>query len=136
MREGARPVEDQSISGVTVLVTEHEGMPVVAVSGEVDLHAVPGFRSAMQDAESGSGEEVSAMILDLREVEFMDSSGLGVLIGHHRRLEERGGGLRIVAGEAASKILCLTNLDAVFEIYDSREQAFAGQTEGYSEASS
>ncbi len=129
-------MDERGISGVTVLVTEHEGMPVVAVSGEVDLHAVPGFRSAMQDAESGAGEEVSAMIVDLREVEFMDSSGLGVLIGHHRRLEEWDGGLRIVAGEAASKILRLTNLDAVFEIYDSREQAFAGRAEGYPEASS
>jgi hypothetical protein len=53
-------------------------------------------------------------------------------VGHHRRLEEWGGGLRIVAGEAASKILRLTNLDAVFEIYDSREQAFSGRAEGSS----
>jgi anti-sigma B factor antagonist len=136
MREGSRSVDERAISGVTVLVTEHESMPVVAVSGEVDLHAVPGFRSAMQDAESGVGEEVSAMIVDLREVEFMDSSGLGVLIGHHRRLEERAGALRIVAGEAASKILRLTSLDAVFEIYDSREQAFAGRNEGYSQTAS
>jgi anti-sigma B factor antagonist len=136
MREGAESVDERGISGVTVLVTEHEGMPVVAVSGEVDLHAVPGFRSAIQEAESGVGEGVPAVIVDLREVEFMDSSGLGVLIGHHRRLEEQGGSLRIVAGKAASKILRLTSLDAVFEVYDSREQAFAGRNEGYSQASS
>lgn len=129
-------MDERGISGVTALVIEHEGMPVVAVAGEVDLHAVSGFRSAMQEAEAGVGEEGAAMIVDLREVEFMDSSGLGVLIGHHRRLEERGSGLRIVAGEAASKILRLTSLDAVFEVYDSREQAFAGRNEGYSQASS
>lgn len=123
-------MEGNGISGVTFLVTEYEGVPLVTASGEVDIHAVPGFRSALEDAESGAGDGVSAVIVDLREVEFMDSSGLGVLIGHHRRLEERGGGLRIVVGEAASKILRLTNLDAVFETYDSREQAFAGQNQG------
>lgn len=128
-------MNERAISGITVIATEHEGMPVVAVSGEVDLHAVPDFRSAMQNAEPETGGEVRAMIVDLREVEFMDSSGLGVLIGHHRRLEERGGALRIVTGEATSKILRLTSLDAVFEIYDSREQAFAGQSGGHSQDS-
>ena len=110
-----------------MLVTEQEGMPVVAVSGEVDLHAVPRFRSAMEDAESKAGPGVSAILVDLSEVEFMDSSGLGVLIGHHRELEEGGGELRIVTGKAALKILRLTNLDSVFGIYDSREEALSGR---------
>lgn len=115
-----------------MLVTEQEGMPVVAVSGEVDLHAVPRFRSAMEDAESKAGSGLSAILVDLSEVEFMDSSGLGVLIGHHRELEEGGGELRIVTGKAALKILRLTNLDSVFGIYDSREEALSGRAEGSS----
>lgn len=125
-------VEDRGTSEFTVLVTEHESMPIIALSGEVDLHAVPRFRSAMQDAESRVNGENLAMLVDLGEVEFMDSSGLGVLIGYHRQLEERGGGLRIVTGEAALKILRLTNLDTVFEIYDSRELAFSGSSESAS----
>lgn len=115
-----------------MLVTEHEGTPVVAVSGEVDLHAVPRFRSAVQDAESKAGREDPLILVDLSEVEFMDSSGLGVLIGHHRELEESGGELRIVTGEAALKILRLTSLDTVFGIYASREEAFAGHAEDLS----
>lgn len=120
-------MEDRGTSEFTVLVTEHESMPVIALSGEVDLHAVPRFRSAMQEAESRVDGETPIMLVDLGEVEFMDSSGLGVLIGYHRQLEEGGGGLRIVTGEAALKILRLTNLDTVFEIYGSRERAFSGQ---------
>lgn len=115
-----------------MLVTEHEGVPAVAVSGEVDLHSVPRFRAAMQDAESKVGGENPMILVDLSEVEFMDSSGLGVLIGHHRELEESGGELRIVTGEAALKILRLTSLDTVFGIYASREEAFADHSEGLS----
>lgn len=125
-------VEYRSTSGFAVLVTEHEGVPAVAVSGEVDLHAVPRFRAAMQDAESNVGGENPVIVVDLSEVEFMDSSGLGVLIGHHRELEESGGELRIVTGEAALKILRLTSLDTVFGIYASRQEAFAGHSEGLS----
>lgn len=125
-------LEDRSTSGFTVLVTEHEGTPVVAASGEVDLHAVPRFREAMQDAESRAGAEKPLILVDLSEVGFMDSSGLGVLIGHHRELEERGGELRIIPGEAALKILRLTSLDTVFGLYDSRGQASSAHAEGLS----
>lgn len=123
-------MESRSASGFAVLVSEHEGVPVVAVSGEVDLHVVPGFRSAMQDAESKVDRERPAIIVDLSEVEFMDSSGLGVLIGYHRELEDRGGGLRVVAGDAALKILRLTSLDTVFDVYGSRQEALSGRSEG------
>lgn len=123
-------MENGSTSGFTVLVIEHEVFPVVAVSGEVDLHAVPGFRAAVEDAESRAAWHV--VLVDLSEVGFMDSSGLGVLIGRHRELAESGGELRIVAGEAAMKILRLTSLDTVFSIYDSREEAFSDRVGGSS----
>lgn len=123
-------MEGRGTSEFAVLVSEHGGAPVVAVSGEVDLYAVPRFRSAMQEAEDRAGNEDALILVDLSEVEFMDSSGLGVLIGHHRKLEEAGGGLRIIVGEAAMKILRLTNLDTVFGIYDSREEALSGHSQG------
>jgi len=115
-----------------VLVTEHEGVPVVAVSGEVDLHAVPRFRSAMQDAVSRADSKRPLVLVDLGEVEFIDSSGLGVLIGQHRELGDVGGELRVVAGEAALKILRLTSLDTALDVYDRRGQAFYGRSEGSS----
>lgn len=113
-------MEGSRTSGFTVLVAEREGVPLVSVSGEIDLHAVPRFRSALQDAWSRTAPDNPVVLVDLSEVGFMDSSGLGVLIGHHRELEELGGGLRIVAGEPAMKILRITHLDTVFGIYESR----------------
>lgn len=109
-----------------MLVVEDEGWPVVAVAGEVDLHSVPRLRSAMEDAEARVASGGRVVLVDLSEVEFMDSSGLGVLIGRHRELAESGGELRVIAGEAAMKILRLTSLNTVFSIYDSRGEALTG----------
>ena len=119
-------MDNGSTSGFTVLVAEDEGWPVVAVAGEVDLHSVPRLRSAMEDAEAKSASGGRIVLVDLSEVEFMDSSGLGVLIGRHRELAESGGEMRVIAGEAAMKILRLTSLNTVFSIYDSRREALAG----------
>ncbi|MDN5698079.1 MAG: STAS domain-containing protein [Rubrobacter sp.] len=104
------------------MVAEESGWPVVSGAGEVDLHSVQRFRSAMEQAEANSG---GGILVDLSEVEFMDSSGLGVLIGRHRELAENGAEMRVVAGEAAMKILRLTSLNTVFSIYDSRREALA-----------
>ena len=125
-------MESGRTSGFTVLVTEYEGVPVVSVSGEIDLYAVPRFRSAMRDACAGVSPRSPVLLVDLSDVDFMDSSGLGVLIGYHRELCDSGSGLRIVAGEAAMKILRITHLDDVLGVYDSREAALSGRTDDLS----
>ena len=67
----------------------------------------------------------SVVVVDLGRVGFMDSSGIGVLIGCHRRLEGLGGELRVVAGDEgpATKILRVTSLDTVFKLFHTTESA-------------
>jgi anti-sigma B factor antagonist len=118
-------MQESSVAGFDARIVAHAGVPVVAVTGEIDLHVVsdPGARSA-----AGPGPVV---LVDLAEVTFMDSSGVGVLIGQHRELEGEGGELRIVTGEGpALKILKLTSLDEVFSIFSSREDAVHELTGG------
>lgn len=62
----------------------------LAASGEIDVHTAPALAAAIDAA----GPDVQ---LDLSAVEFVDSSGLRVLIDSHQRLSDAGGGLRIVA---------------------------------------
>lgn len=62
----------------------------LAASGEIDVHTAPSLAAAIDAA----GPDVR---LDLSGVEFVDSSGLRVLIDSHQRLADAGGGLRIVA---------------------------------------
>ena len=100
---------------------------VEAVSGEIDLFTAPEFKQRIT-APIAAG--VDHVIVDLMETTFIDSSSLGVLIGAHRRLKARGGGL-IVACDAESivKTFRITGLDGVFRLTDSVDAALIGRPE-------
>lgn len=67
------------------------------------------------------------LAVDLGGVEFMDSSGLAVLISGLRRTREHDGALVLISPTASVKrVLTITGLDRVFDIYDSVEKAAAG----------
>jgi len=100
---------------------------VVSVTGEVDLFTAPEFKQRLM-APIAAG--VDHVIVDLMETTFIDSSSLGVLIGAHRRLKARGGGL-IVACDAESivKTFRITGLDGVFQLVNSVDAALNGLAE-------
>jgi anti-sigma B factor antagonist len=100
---------------------------VVAVSGEVDLFTAPEFKQRIT-APIAAG--VDHVIVDLTETTFIDSSSLGVLIGAHRRLQQRGGRLVVACDtEAIVKTFRITGLDGVFAIVDSVEAALRENAE-------
>lgn len=88
------------------------GWAVLEVQGEVDLYT----SSQLRDAILGLTEEgESRIVVDLNNVSFMDSSGLGVLVAGLKRARERGGELALVFGEGSvQKVLGITGLDKVF----------------------
>jgi len=91
-----------------------EGLHVVRVSGEIDLFTAPEFKQRI-DAAIDAG--ASTVLIDLSQTTFIDSSSLGVLIGAHRRLDHRRGGLVIACDNAAVlKTFKVTGLDSVFTI--------------------
>ena len=90
---------------------------VLDVNGEVDLYTSPQLRDAI-DREVGEG--TSRVLVDLTGVTFMDSIGLGVLVGSLKRSRERGGELALVCTEGSVlKVLTITGLDRVFPIHSS-----------------
>jgi anti-sigma B factor antagonist len=100
---------------------------VVAVSGEVDLFTAPEFKQRVS-APIGAG--IDHVIVDLTRTTFIDSSSLGVLIGAHRRLQQRGGRLVVACdGEAILKTFRITGLDSVFTIVKSVEAALSEDAE-------
>lgn len=112
-------------------ITEHSGAPVVSPTGEIDLYTAPEFREAVESAVSRANPWKPVVVIDLSRVGFIDSSGVGVLIGCHRRLEGSGGELRVVAGEGpARKILRVTSLDTVFKLFHSAEAATSDLEDG------
>ena len=106
---------------VTVEEPSH-AVYVVAPAGELDAFRAPDVREELvRVIEAGA----SAVVCDLSAVTFLDSSGLGVLVGALKRLRERGGDLYVVPGKAGRRVLELTALDRVLELHESRSRAVA-----------
>jgi anti-sigma B factor antagonist len=92
---------------------------VITVSGEVDLASSPDLDAAIIAAiESGS----SSLAIDLTDVSFMDSSGLGVIVRGLKRCREADKDLDlIITNERVLKVFGITGLDQVIPIHDSIE---------------
>ena len=92
---------------------------VITVSGEVDLATSPELDNAIIAAiESGT----SSVAINLTDVSFMDSSGLGVIVRGLKRCREADKDLDLViTNERVLKVFGITGLDQVIPIYDSIE---------------
>jgi anti-sigma B factor antagonist len=103
-----------------------EGVVILAVRGEADLHAAPELRDRLSMALEGGATSV---VLDLTEVTFVDSMTLGVLVGGAKRARANGGELRLVTSAGPiRRILEVTLLDRVFPIDATRADALAAAT--------
>jgi anti-sigma B factor antagonist len=103
------------------LKTEEGGTLVFGLRGSLDLATALTVKAALNEAmEKGSHD----LILDLTQLEFLDSTGLGVLIGAHRRAAERSGSFRLVITDGPiGRLLNITGLVTVFAVYHSLEDA-------------
>lgn len=109
------------LSLATRSVSDHV---VLEIGGEIDVYTAPRLRERLIEMV---GEGARQVVVDLGRVEFLDSTGLGVLVGAHRRLRASDGTLTLVCPqERLRKIFRITGLDSVFEIHDSVEDATAG----------
>jgi anti-anti-sigma factor len=96
-------------------IDDRDDRLVVAARGELDLATAPEFEDAIAGAIS-AGRHV---VLDLRALEFMDSSGVRVLVTAHTGALEAGGRLSVAPGAAdgpIARILGVSGLDSVLEL--------------------
>jgi anti-sigma B factor antagonist len=101
-------------------VSERDGVAIVTVRGEVDLATSPQLR----DCLTGVVEKSSAVVVDLDEVGFIDSTGIGVLVGGVKRARSNGGELSLVCTQRRIlKVLEITGLTQVFSVYESVDAA-------------
>ena len=102
--------------------TENVGDAVVLhVAGEVDVFTAPQLREALVGAiEEGSRD----VVVDLQGVDFLDSTGLGVLVGGLKRLRSHEGDLTLVCTQhRILKVFEITGLTKVFSIHDTVDAA-------------
>jgi anti-sigma B factor antagonist len=109
------------MNGLTADVSTHGTQTVVALAGEIDLSNHVALRTALNDLIVGGSVD---LVLDLTDVTFMDSTGLGAMIGTRRRVHAFQGSLAIVlTNDAILRVFEVTGLDKVFDLYDSRAAA-------------
>jgi anti-sigma B factor antagonist len=98
-----------------------DGVAVIEAAGDVDVYSAPILRGAIVDlVEAGHVH----LVLDLDGLEFLDSTGLGVLVGGLKRVRARRGSLRIVCTrEMIIKPFRITGLTKVFPIHPTLAEA-------------
>lgn len=103
--------------------TARNGSVVVSVSGEIDVYTAPQLRERLIELIDQGHYRI---VVDLTRVEFLDSTGLGVLVGGLRRTRGHEGDLALVCTQPRiMKVFEVTGLNKVFSIVDSVEAAVA-----------
>ena len=104
-------------------ITAGADCAVLRIAGEVDLYTAPQLRDRVVGLLTGG---VRHIVADLREVDFLDSTGLGALVGSLKRLREQDGSLKLVtSSDTILKIFQLTGLRHVFALCPSVPDAIA-----------
>ena len=96
-------------------------IPVLRLSGELDLNSVPDVRRSIRALID---EGLVNFIINLTDLDFIDSSGLGVLVGGLARVREKQGEIKITcANKRILRIFEMTRLTQLFELYPTEEEA-------------
>lgn len=106
---------------LTLATRELDGATVVAVGGEIDVYTAPKLRDKITELVAGGCYD---LVVDLEGVEFLDSTGLGVLVGGLKKVRAHDGMLRLVCTQdRLLKIFRITGLAKVFDIHNTAEAA-------------
>ena len=98
-----------------------DGIEVIDVQGEIDIYTAPRLRELLIDLVSTGSYQ---LVVNLDKVGFLDSTGLGVLVGGLRRVRAHDGSLDLVCTQQRIlKIFRITGLTEVFGIFDSVDDA-------------
>jgi len=93
---------------VDITVRDEGGVVIAAITGEIDISTVARLRERLYELADNGG----TLIVDLNRVEFIDSTGLGALVGTARRIAEQGGSLYAVCAQPQPRrLLWVTGVD-------------------------
>ena len=94
---------------------------IIAIAGEIHVSTAPRFSVLLDDA---IGRGKTAVVLDLSDVDLIDSTGLSVLLNGLRRVTRQRGRMALVCtNPTVLRLFEITRLDATFDIQASREDA-------------
>lgn len=114
-RRRAAGVDDDEV-GATFTTTSQDGVPVLTVVGQVDVRSAASMRRHLLELVDAAHLIV---VVDLSAVDFMDSSGLNVLVGAVRATRPTGGAIRVVAASRNLRQLFeVTGLHKILDLHE------------------
>ncbi len=97
---------------------------IITAEGEIDLGGAPRLREALSDVLTAG---CTQLVLDLRKVTFIDSTGLGVIVGAGKKAAGIRGALRLVCDDKRTlRLLAITGISRSFAVTATLEEALAG----------
>jgi anti-sigma B factor antagonist len=98
-----------------------DGLTVVAVGGEIDVYTAPKLRDKISELVNDGNYH---LVIDMEQVEFLDSTGLGVLVGGLKKVRAHDGSMELICNQdRLLKIFRITGLAKVFTIHESEGSA-------------
>jgi anti-sigma B factor antagonist len=120
---GRPPLKEARAIDLKVESQAREAWTVVSVTGEVDVYTAGRLREEIVGLVDRGRHHLA---VDLEGVEFMDSTGLGVLITGLKRIREQAGELVLIAPrDQIRRLLTITGLDRVLPVHESVDEAMA-----------
>ncbi|MEO7994513.1 MAG: STAS domain-containing protein [bacterium] len=106
-----------------IATREQNNILIVDIKGELDAKAAPDLKDALTDKITGGQHRV---LVNLSDISYLDSAGLGVLVSGLKFATRQNGDLRMWGlQDEVKNIFQLTRLNKVFQIFDTEEQAMA-----------
>jgi len=103
----------------------HRGILIVRLSGELDHHTADMVR--MQMDEAIQRRQCEHLVLSLKDLEFMDSSGLGVILGRYKLIKNKGGKMVVCdVNPPVYRLLEMSGLFKIMPIYENEGTALSG----------
>jgi anti-sigma B factor antagonist len=104
---------------LTIDVKRDEGTTLLVLRGDLDLSTAPQLRESLVEVIDGGSRRI---VIDMEALDFLDSAGLGILVGGLKRARTHGGELELVcSSRAVLKPIEITGLDRVFTIHRGRD---------------
>ncbi|CAM2866515.1 MULTISPECIES: anti-sigma F factor antagonist [Paenibacillus] len=108
-----------------VEMEHHRGILIVRLSGELDHHTADMVR--MQMDEAIQRRQCEHLVLSLKDLQFMDSSGLGVILGRYKLIKNKGGKMVVCdVNPPVYRLLEMSGLFKIMPIYENEGTALSG----------
>ncbi len=114
---------------MTAELAQHGNTLIAKLSGELDLLTAPSFRTQVDGALDAAGPR--NLILELSQLSFVDSSGLGAILGRYKAVTQLGGRMLLVTPQPqVQRIFTLSGLFKIMDLAPNLDQALAMLAEG------